>query len=237
MTTPAPQSIKHQIDCLVAKLIELGLSDDQNATVLKQTSKARFEISFAGAFAISTALRDRDYEEIYRELVDTRAYNLKLLDGAMVQMMYEFRDSTLLRHRLAFFPSPHLTPFQEEPEIYLQDVLFAEIVSRRIVPFPFRFDFDARDGIFAELVHPKCHLTLGQYEDCRIPVTAPLTPRWFIDFVLRNFYHTAFDQYAERLPRHSALFGTSILSAEREVIHVVTPASGNKPGRAARGSE
>jgi hypothetical protein len=224
MKAPTPKSVQRQIDDLVSKLIELGLSDDQNATVLKQTAKTTFEIRLPGGFTISTALRDRSYEEVYEELAMARAYNLRLLDGAMVQMMYEFQDGALLRHRLAFFPSPRLTPFQESPEVYLQDALFVEIVSRRIVPFPFRFDFDTRKGKFAELVHPKCHLTLGQYEDCRIPVTAPLTPRWFIDFILRNFYHTAFDQYAEKLPRHSTLFGTSIFPKEQEIIHVIAPA-------------
>ncbi|WP_208108566.1 DUF2290 domain-containing protein [Candidatus Thiosymbion oneisti] len=203
----------------------MGLADDSNHTVPKQMAKAGFKIGFPGMSAISAALRERDYAEVYEELADARAYNMKLLDGAMVQMMYEFRDGALLRHRLAFFPSPRLAPFQEEPEIYLQDTLFAEIVSRRIVPVPFRFDFDAREGVFAELVHPKCHFTLGQYENCRIPVTAPLTPRWFIDFILRNFYHTAFHQYAEKLPVHGALFETSISPKEQQIVHVLAPAA------------
>ncbi|WP_430233283.1 DUF2290 domain-containing protein [Nitrosomonas communis] len=223
MKAPTPQSIKRQIDDLVAKLIELGLSDDQNVTVLKQTGSTSFRITFSGDIAISAALKNRDYVSVYEELVNARAYNLKLLDGAMVQMQYEFSDETLLRHRLAFFPSPYLTPFQEEPEVYLQDVLFAEIVSRRIVPFPLRFDFDAREGRFSDIVHPKCHLTLGQYQDCRIPVTAPLAPRWFIDFILRNFYHTAFNQYAEKLNMHEILFDKSILQEEQNIIHISTP--------------
>lgn len=226
MKVPTPLSIKDRINELASKLIELGLSDDQNVALLKKTAKAEIKIGFPGESAISIALKDRDYEEVYQELVEARAYNMKLLDGAMVQMMYEFRDGTLLRHRLAFFPSPRLIPFQEEPDLYLQDTLFAEIVSRRIVPFPFRFDFDAREGIFEELVHPKCHLTLGQYENCRIPVTAPLTPRWFIDFILRNFYHKAFYRYAEKLPVHSSLlFDTSISAEERRIVHIFAPAA------------
>lgn len=225
MRAPTPQSIKQKIDSLVANLIGLGLSDDQNATILRRRSASGFEVSFANAISVSTALKDREYEEIYDELIDSRAYNLKLLDGAIVQMMYEFQNDALLRHRLAFFPSPRLRPFQEEPEIYFQDALFAEIVSRRIVPFPFRFDFDAREGVHAEITYPKCHLTLGQYEDCRIPVTSPLTPQWFIDFILRNFYHTAFSQYADRVPRGGAIFQDSILPGERSVVHVAIPAA------------
>ena len=188
MSRPTPKLLKQYIDSLVAKLIEVGLSDDQNASILSQTSAKSFEVTFVNAKAVSAALKDREYEDVYQEMVDARAYNLKMLDGAIVQMMYEFEDGVLLRHRLAFFPSPRLRPFQEDAEAYLEDALFAEIVSRRIVPFPLRFDFDAREGVFEPLIHPKSHLTLGQYEDCRIPVTSPLTPKWFIDFILRNFY-------------------------------------------------
>ncbi len=226
MTGPTPIAIKRQIDELVSKLIELGLSDDQNDTILRQTSATGYEITFSGSLAISSALKDREYEKVYQDLSGARAFNIKLLDGAIVQMMYDFKNGALLRHRLAFFPSPRLIPFQDDPDIYFEDALFADIIARRIVPFPFRFDYDNREGVYNELTHPKCHLTLGQYEDCRIPVTSPITPHWFIDFILRNFYHTAFDHYAEKLPAHAALFGLSIFPKEQGVIHVAAPFSG-----------
>ncbi len=137
--------------------------------------------------------------------------------------MYVFVGGVLERHRLAFFPAPHLEEFQNNPDIYLEDEIFADIVAKSIVPFPVRFDYDTRDGIHCELTHPKSHLSLGQYENCRIPVTAPMTPFGFIDFVLRNFYHTAFDRYAEKLPPRGGSFEESILPAERGVVHVVVP--------------
>ena len=146
-----------------------------------------------------------------------------MLDGGLIQMMYEFSNETLQRHRLAFFPSPHLEEFQNNPDIYLADEVYADVVAKNIVPFPARFDYDAREGIHQELVHPKSHLTLGQYEHCRIPVTAPLNPARFIDFILRNFYHTAFIRYADKLPNYGDSFAESILPSERRVIHVVVP--------------
>ena len=226
MSQPNPKLLKQYIDSLVAKLIEVGLSDDQNASILSQTSAKSFEVTFVNAKAVSAALKDREYEDVYQEMVDARAYNLKMLDGAIVQMMYEFEDGVLLRHRLAFFPSPRLRPFQEDAEAYLEDALFAEIVSRRIVPFPLRFDFDAREGVFEPLIHPKSHLTLGQYEDCRIPVTSPLTPKWFIDFILRNFYFLSYRSFADQLPRQAIRFEDSIVTVERSVLHVSTPLAG-----------
>lgn len=220
---PGPGEIKGQIDAIVRYLVEVGLADDQNFAFRREVAGGCVEVTFPQASQVAIALKDRAYNEVYGQLVQERAYNVKMPDGALVQMMYGFVRRTLERHRLAFFPAPHLEEFQNNPEVYLEDQVFADVVARSIVPFPVRFDYDAREGIHQELGHPKSHLTLGQYENCRIPVTAPMPPFWFIDFILRNFYHTAFNRYAERLPALGESFEDSILSAERGVVHVVVP--------------
>ena len=48
---------------------------------------------------ISEALKSDDYRGMYRRLVQRRVYNAKMLDGALMQFMYEFSGRTLLRHR------------------------------------------------------------------------------------------------------------------------------------------
>ncbi len=221
---PTPNQIEKQINELVKFLVERGLSDDQNFAFQQSVSSGFVKITFKGANHVPNALKDRVYKEIYQLLVEERVYNVKMLDGALIQMMYEFSAGTLRSHRLAFFPSPHLEEFQNNPDIYLDDEIYADVVAKNIVSFPVRFDYDARDDQHQELVHPKSHLTLGQYENCRIPVTAPLTPVRFIDFILRNFYHTAFKRYADELPAYSVSFAQSILLSERNVIHVMVPA-------------
>jgi hypothetical protein len=57
-----------------------------------------------------------------------------------------------------------LEEFQNNPDVYLEDELYADVIAKCNVPFSY--------------------LTLGHYENCRIPVTAPLTPHWSIDFIL-----------------------------------------------------
>lgn len=218
-----PREVKGQIDAIVRYLVEIGLADDQNFAVRREAAGGCVEVTFPQASQVAVALKDREYVELYGQLVHARAYNVKMPDGALVQMMYWFVGGALERHRLAFFPAPHLEEFQNNPEIYLEDEIFADIVAKSIVPFPVRFDYDTREGIHKELDHPKSHLTLGQYANCRIPVTAPVPPFWFIDFILRNFYHTAFSRYAERLPSRGEPFEESILPAERGVVHVVVP--------------
>jgi hypothetical protein len=220
---PTPGKIKKQVDMVVRYLVEVGLANDQNFAFRRELTGGRVEVTFPQAEHVSIAIRDRSYPEIYEHLAGERAYNAKMPDGALVQMIYVFDSLALERHRLAFFPAPHLEEFQNNPEIYVEDEIYADVIAKNVVPFPLRFDYDARDGIYKKVNHPKSHLTLGQYENCRIPVTAPLTPYWFIDFILRNFYHTAFHRYADQLPSFDDVFDESIVSAEKKVVHVQIP--------------
>ncbi|MFE8035270.1 DUF2290 domain-containing protein [Thiohalocapsa marina] len=223
MNSQSAGRVLWQINHLTAALIELGICDDQNSAFYRETTKDQSEVTFAGTWALNVALKDWDYDDVHSRLLEARAYNMKLLDGALIQMMYDFHGETLLRHRLAFFPSPSLKPFQEEPELYMQDAMFLEIVARRIVPFPIRFDFDGREAVYEPVSHPKSHLTLGQYENCRIPVTAPVSPYWFLDFLLRNFYNTAFSQIADKLPAEQEAFNETIFPEERRIVHLCVP--------------
>jgi hypothetical protein len=221
---PTVRTIKKQIDELIKDLIKSGLSDDQNFPFERTVTGDSVEITFPGAQHTSVAMEDTSYAEIYARLKKERAYIIRMADGALIQMMYIYRKGELEQHRLAFFPSPHLEEFQNNPEIYLEDEIYADIVAKNIVPFPIRFDFDVRKGIHKELGHPKSHLTLGQYKNCRIPVSAPLIPFHFIEFILRNFYHTAYNKYCDGLTQcTNEIFDNSIVATEKGIIHVQIP--------------
>lgn len=217
------RQIERQINSLIVFMVENGLADDQSFAFSRPNGD-RIEVTFDKSDEVWIALRDIQYEEIYLQLALEGAYNVRMLDGALIQMMYEFSGRELQRHRLAFFPSPYLDEFQNTPEIYFGDDLYAGIVARNIVPFPLRFDFNAEVELHEEIVHPKAHLTLGQYKDCRIPVSSPLTPHRFVDFILRSFYHTSSNRYAENLPKEKVeTFRESITRDEQRVLHVNVP--------------
>lgn len=218
-----PKSIKKDIDGLIAELIKKGICDDFNFSAIRLFDSNMADITFSGSEHISIGLGNFEYAGIYQELTDKRSYNMKLIDGALLQIMYRLDDNELLQHRLAFYPSPTLLPFQDDPNIYMRDELFAEIVNRRIVPFPLRFDFDGREGVHIDVAHAKSHLTLGDAKGCRIPVSAPLTPRWFIEFILRNFYQTKTHDFVSSLPRHKIKFPASITANETSLMHMVIP--------------
>jgi hypothetical protein len=222
---PIAKHIISQIRDLTADLIELGLCDKQNYPALRDFGSGKSEIGISNKTNFSFALRNISYQNIYDELDRTETYNFRMLDGALVQIMYRFTDDEIEEHRLAFFPSPYLEQFQNNPEIYSDDEMYAEVTMRNIVPLPLRFDFISREGEYEELRHPKSHLTLGQYKNCRIPVCAPLTPYHFVSFILRNFYHTAYTKYGDSIRPHSHCFTETIFTSERAILHIRIPVS------------
>ena len=223
MKNPISKIIKKDIDGLISELIGKGICDDSNFSSIRPCRNKVVDITFGGAEHVPIALGDIEYVEIYHELADKRSYNMRLVDGALLQMMYRIDGNELIQHRLAFYPSPILRSFRDESEAYMQDELFIDIVQRRIIPFPLRFDFDNRKDICVDILHPKSHLTLGDVKGCRIPVSAPLSPRWFVEFILRNFYQTDKYDFISGLPGHNLKFDDSITCNESSILHIRIP--------------
>lgn len=134
----SPARIQTQINKLISYLVEAGLADDQKFALWRSARAEVVRITFEGAEHTSVALRDRGYDEIYLGLVKQRAYNVRMLDGALIQMMYEFTGADLQRHRLAFFPAPNLEKFQNDPEI--------PSVARSVRQLPHSRDFAGCSG-------------------------------------------------------------------------------------------
>ncbi|MEA3252687.1 MAG: DUF2290 domain-containing protein [Pseudomonadota bacterium] len=215
-----PDQIYSQITTLTSDLIGVGLCDRQNYPSKKTFRDNVVEVSSGSSEGIALALKEISYIDLYNELDRLSSYGIKMLDGALISFDYRFKKNELCSHRLAFFPSPYVEEFQNNPEVYLEDEVYAEVVSKCIVPFPLRFDYDIDPESFREVFHPKSHLTLGQYKNCRIPVSAGLTPFRFLDFILRNFYHTSFSVYSCNLTGFEQSFNTSIYESERKLVHV-----------------
>lgn len=212
-----------RIDGLLRYLGKVGIARHYQRAVVHVDGRAA-QVSFPGAKRVSAAMRNQDYRRIYRRFLAERAYSAVMLDNAILQIMYRFKGRELTAHRLAFFPAPKLEEFQSAPEWYLHDDVFVDIVARTTTPTLVRFDYDANEERHQPVIHPKSHLTLGCYEGCRIPVSAPLTPYRFLDFVLRSFYDTAARRYSNDLPRSTARFDDTIDASEQDVLHVAVPA-------------
>jgi hypothetical protein len=216
-----PKQTLKQINELTQALVGLSLSNEQNFPTTQGKPSTAFEISVSTAAGMSVALKNVAYRDIYGELEKARCFNIKMLDGALVSLRYRFLAGAICEHSLSYFPSPDLEHFQNEPEIYLEDEIYADVVAKNIVPFPIRFDFSDDEEKFVDVHHPYSHLTLGQYRNCRIPVCSPLGPLAFGGFILRNFYNTAFRKFSDKFPTSKLRFANTITAKERMIPHVV----------------
>jgi hypothetical protein len=216
-----PKQTLRQINKLTEAFVGLSLSNEQNYPVTHGKANAAFEITVSTAAGMSVALKNVAYRDIYSELERARCFNIKMLDGALISLRYRFRVGVICEHSLSYFPSPDLEHFQNEPEIYLEDEIYADVIARNIVPFPVRFDFSDDPAKFVDVHHPYSHLTLGQYENCRIPISSPIGPLAFGGFILRSFYNTAFRKYSEKIPVSTLAFANTITANERMILHMV----------------
>lgn len=212
------QIILKEIQDLTTKLISIGLSKEQNFPSCIPYGKNSYEIGYSGMKDLSIALKNVSYSEIYEELNESKNYNIKMVDGALIQLLYTYENSNLISHRLAFFPSPDLEAFQNEPEIYEEEEIYADIIAKNILPVPIRFDYDPKN--YKEIDHPQCHLTLGQFKNCRIPVSSPITPLTFMSFILRSFYNTAFKKFTDQFTYSQSLFPETITPGEKKLLHI-----------------
>jgi len=215
-----PQQTLRQINKLTETLVGLSLSNEQNFPTTHGNLNAAFEITVRNATSMSIALKNVAYREIYAELEQARCFNFKMLDGALVSLRYRFRARVISEHSLSYLPSPDLEHFQNEPQLYLEDEIYADVIAKNIVPFPIRFDFSDDAAKFVDVHHPHSHLTLGQYENCRIPVSSPLSPLSFGGFILRNFYNNAFRKYSDEIPVSTLTFDETITAKEQRILHL-----------------
>jgi len=213
------REIFKQLRAITIALVEHSIAVAQNFPKVINS-----DILWEGFKDISYSLKEQKYEEIYDECLRERAYNFLLLDGAIVQMMYRFDGRMLSSHRLAFYSNPHIERYQDNPdafeERYYGNELFIDMIEEKIIPFPFRFEFDNSDSKFIECDHPYSHSTFGNYGNCRMPVCSPVSPNRFIRFILRNFY---FDKYKECLSDDSfdcsIGFPRTITPQESKLVH------------------
>lgn len=213
-----PQRILQEINSLASYLVNTGIARSQNYSIQRTAGKFT-DVTFSTAESVGAALKDQPYEQIHGLLIIDKAFNIEMIDNALLQFMYRFDERQMIKHRLAFFPSPKVDEFVRDPEVYFTDDPRLEPSGRTTIPIPLRFDYDLA-AAKPDLSHPASHLTIGQYKQLRIPVSAPMTPRMFAEFILRHFYSPS---VADGLPPSKIRFPTSISELEKKTIYVMIP--------------
>ena len=204
------KDLEKEIMNLTSLLISAGISVNQEyPSIFKKHVSGQVRECVGvkkNDFDMSVMLNDEmKYEELHKELDEQHIYNFKFLDGALVSLYYEFDTSSeLIKHRLTFFPSSTLYSLETEldMDIDLTEHIYADIISDNIYPIPIRFDYDPEA---CSEDHTSSHLTLGQYKNCRIPVSKPISPEKFLTFILKNFYYNIYKEKVEQVIKKSSL--------------------------------
>ncbi|WP_313610940.1 DUF2290 domain-containing protein [Atlantibacter hermannii] len=209
-------SICSAIRKITSHLISVGISDAQNFPVITQDREYCY-VNYSGFADASIALRNIEYADIYNFLDENRQYNIKLLDGGLLHLLFQFdHRMNLVKERLCYFPAPNYESFQNDPDLYLDESNFyADIVQKSILPVPIRVDYAPTDA--NDVIHPAAHLTLGQFKNCRIPLSSPLCPVTFVKFILSSFYNTAYHDFGFEMER--LIHPNTITVRERGMLH------------------
>lgn len=202
------KEIVRQIKSINSLLIETNLC--KSYRLVKEING---NITWEGYKNIAYVLGDFDYEAIYSQCIENRDYNFMFLDGAIIQMTYLVAHNEIVMHRLAFFPNLNhekMDDYNVFLEKYYGDIQFSCIDNKNYINFPVRFDYNKNKVLGQN--HPYSHLTLGNYKNCRIPVSSPLSPNKFVFFILKNFYHDFYINEIEN--KKDKLFACSMIRAK-----------------------
>lgn len=210
-------NIQGQIRNLTQLLVEKSIVVNQNYPKYQDN-----RITWENYQNLSFTLKNEPYEVIYEKSRIAKDYNFMLLDGALIQMQYTFKRNNLESHILSFYPNSNFENYQDNPEefeeLYYGQKLFTDMIEKKTIIFPIRFDFSQ---VHTEIIHPKVHATFGNYSDCRIPISKPLSPNRFISFILRNFYHVKFieDKLQDEINIELS-FEEQITNKEKRLLHL-----------------
>lgn len=215
--------LEKSVATIIHALIEAGIADRFSLPSIQRTHAHAGDLGFPHSADLSWALRDQPYGDLYGELLKREMFHVLLPDGGMLQYQYKVRVGKVSKHRLAFYPSPYLTPFDADVARYLQDSVWGHVVSGFHMPVVIRFDFDADERNFSFGDHSYSHLTLGQYPNCRIPVSSPVTPWIFTELVLKNFYKRGYSSVRTEGVFNGLVLPPSLAGGEEKLLHISVP--------------
>ncbi len=212
------KEVFNQINTITRLLIQYGLSVSNNFPKIIDNSI----ITWTGNTDYSLTLKNLDYKIIYSELDSAKSYNIKMLDGGIIQIEYTFdKGKDILKSRLAFFPSPILEKYDNDIEgyetSYYGETVYGDILEKYIISFPIRIDYAPKE--YKDIIHPSTHIHLGGFERCRIPLVKPIMPYVFIEFILRNFYNSKFLKHFNNFDFTSIGFENTISNNELKILH------------------
>lgn len=209
------KSLRREINDICETLVDVGLVLDPNYPVVSSdgTCVSWPRRADAAGTLFESALLSR-----YAALLRHREYTMLLRDGALMQITYWVSGRYVIRHRLHYMGAP--LDFRAHAGTAFGDVLehstAEELLEQATSPASLRFDYDPEA---AGPAHPAAHLTVCG-DDCRIPVSNPLSPGKFAKFVLQHYYRDTWDKHSRVRELHESGFDPCITADDECRVHV-----------------
>lgn len=184
------REMRNALEAARQTLFDLGLLELWRESVVERIGRGlrRFTWSSNG-IRPGLATGDASVKE-YLEFLRGDHYQFLLIDGALIQMSYDFNQGgEIVESRLVWYPCP-VNFAREELEYFSIDEIVETVPTLDVnCRGPMRFDYSTRQ---ANENHSTVHLHMGM-EAFRLPVQRPLEPSRFIRLIVRTAYPHVWD--------------------------------------------
>lgn len=217
---PTANELRGDIDGFLRLLTAADIAIFTNPVVARRSSSGSDRVSWKSATGGALSLFNIHRIQAYRSWVAEGSYSAVLYDGALLQMSFEVVGNQVIRHRLAYVPTPleldsawlRSDPFLEVFDTHLAAAEHNDFCLRGSV----RFDFDLEA---AAVEHPAAHLTFGG-DGVRIPLIGPVSVGHFARFVFHNFYPQLWEAHTFLRTLRQRRGERTISLPEQERIHL-----------------
>ena len=174
---------------IIKELYEKNLIRDSKSHSISEKG-GRIIITRSNKANESNILYDKHLpiETIMDTLLEKKEYNILLYDRSIIQYEFIIERGKIIKERLIFIKKHNYLWSKEE--IADKDMENFEIdwfEEELGIPVVIRIDYDQENHI--DIIHPITHMTLSNYEECRIPMMGSVSLYNFINFILNFFYN------------------------------------------------
>ena len=213
-TSRLVKNILRDIEQTLTELRSKELWRDERSPSQKPTSGNKMEISFSGKNDKSSIVYDNHItsSDMIDTLVKNHQYNILFYDKGFIQAEFIVDGNKVIKERLVFMKKHNKIWDAEEIQDFESNDIdwFSEAFG---VPIMLRIDHDPDEHVDGD--HAATHLTLSNYESCRIPMKGIVSFSEFVRFVLFHFYNIKLD-----LPVWRFDDSDTITELEKKMIHM-----------------
>lgn len=208
------KEILKDIDSTISELRSMRFLRDENGISQHILAGKLLEVSFHGKNNAGGIMYDKHIScsHLMDVLLANRQYTILLYDKSIIQAEFLIDDNTITKERLVFIKKHNkIWDINEIDEYDANDEdWFSEDDG---IPILIRIDYDPSEH--KECEHASSHLTLSNYESCRIPMKQAVTFSEFVRFILFHFYDEKLQKTEYRLD-----YPEDISALEKKMIHI-----------------